>query len=337
MPFKQHDVKALKQFEAAHKAAINKVQWQQFIFLKQWQQLKNYCNSLNICMFGDMPIYVAYDSADVWANRDIFSIDENGKQEFVAGTPPDNFNENGQLWGMPIFKWDVLQRQNYDWWLKRLRKNLQLFDVLRLDHFRAFAAYWQIKAGAKTAINGEWINAPGHEFFTVVKNEIGEMPFIAEDLGHIDEPVYKLRDAFELPGMEVLQFAFGEGMPQSVHIPHHHLPTSVVYTGTHDTNTTVGWYKQLDKESRQNLADYTGIKIAQKNVCDVLCRMTYASVSKLAILPMQDVLCLDEKARINIPSLATDNWTWRITSAQMNEEVAARLKAWCTLYDRLPE
>ncbi len=336
-PYKQHDVKALKKFEAAHKEAIDKVKWQQFIFSRQWQQLKTYCNNLNISMFGDMPIYVAYDSVDVWSNRHIFSIDEEGKQEFVAGTPPDNFNENGQLWGMPIFKWDVLKQQNYDWWLNRLRKNLQLFDLLRLDHFRAFAAYWQIKAGAKTAKAGEWIEAPGHEFFDLVKKEIGEMPFVAEDLGHIDAPVYKLRDDFELPGMEVLQFAFGDNMPQSVYIPHHHVPISVVYTGTHDTNTTVGWYKQLDKAGKRSLSDYLGVKVTPKNVCDLLCRMTYASVSKLAVLPMQDVLCLDEKARINIPSSGENNWAWRITSDQINEAVEAKLKEWCTLYDRLPE
>ena len=336
-PYKQHDAKALKKFEAAQKTAIDKIKWQQFIFLKQWQQLKRYCNNLNIQMFGDMPIYVAYDSADVWANRDIFSIDKTGKQQFVAGTPPDDFNENGQLWGMPIFKWAVLKEQNYNWWLNRLRKNLQLFDLLRLDHFRAFAAYWQIKAGAKTAKEGKWINAPGHEFFSIIKKELGKMPFVAEDLGHIDEPVYKLRDDFELPGMEVLQFAFGEEMPQSVHIPHHHLPVSVVYTGTHDTNTTVGWYKQLDKQVKQNLSNYLGVKVTQKNVCDLLCRTTYASVAKLAVLPMQDVLYLDEKARINIPSSGENNWAWRITSAQINEAVEERLKAWCTLYDRLPK
>jgi len=336
-PFKQHDAKALKKFEATHKEAIDKVKWQQFIFLKQWQQLKAHCNNLNINMFGDMPIYVAYDSADVWANRKIFSLDAEGNQLFVAGTPPDNFNENGQLWGMPIYNWKVLKKQNYDWWLQRLRKNLQLFDILRLDHFRAFAAYWQIKAGSQTAKNGEWIPAPGHAFFKVVAKALGEMPFVAEDLGHIDEPVYQLRDAYQLPGMEVLQFAFGDNMPQSVHIPHHHQLIGVVYTGTHDTNTTVGWYNSLPKKEKQNLSDYWGIKITHKNICDLLCRMTYASVSKLAILPMQDVLCLDEKARINVPSSAENNWAWRVTTDQLNEEVEAKLRNWCTLYDRLPQ
>lgn len=336
-PYRHRDTKALKQFEKGHREAVDKIKWQQFIFLKQWKELKAYCNNLNIRFFGDMPIYVAYDSADVWSNREIFSLDEEGNQLFVAGTPPDNFNENGQLWGMPIFKWDVLQQTNYDWWIRRLRKNLQLFDLLRIDHFRAFAAYWQIKAGSKTAKDGEWIPAPGQAFFEFVKKELGEMPFVAEDLGHIDEPVYQLRDTFELPGMEVLQFAFGESAPQSVHIPHHHKPTAVVYTGTHDTNTTLGWYKQLSKPEKQNIASYTGTKITPKNVCDLLCRMTYASVSKLAVLPMQDVLCLDENARINIPSSGENNWAWRVTAGQLNAAVEARLKEWCTLFERLLE
>lgn len=336
-PYKHRDPKALKKFEATYREELDRVKWQQFIFLRQWQQLKAYCNNLNIKLFGDMPIYVAYDSADVWSNRDIFSLDEQGNQIYVAGTPPDNFNENGQLWGMPIFKWDVLKERKYDWWLNRLRKNLQLFDLLRLDHFRAFAAYWQIKAGSKTAKEGEWIEAPGQEFFSLVQEELGETPFVAEDLGHIDEPVYRLRDEFQMPGMEVLQFAFGDNMPQSVYIPHHHVPVSVVYTGTHDTNTTIGWYKSLDKKGKENLSNYLGVKITRKNVCDLLCRMTYASVSKLAVLPMQDVLCLDEKARINIPSSGENNWAWRITSSQINEEVETKLKEWCMLYDRMPE
>ncbi len=335
--YKQRNPKALKRFAKAHANAINKEKWLQFMFSRQWHSLRTYCNNLNIRLFGDMPIYVAYDSADVWAHRDNFSIDAAGKPLFVAGTPPDVFSENGQLWGMPVFKWKALKQQGYKWWINRLRKNLELFDLLRLDHFRAFAAYWQVKAGSETAANGEWINAPGKEFFTVLKKELGEMPFVAEDLGHIDEPVYKLRDGFKLPGMNVLHFAFVDDMAKSPYIPYHHRPVSVVYTGTHDNDTTIGWFKTLPKEAKKRFHQYTGQKINANNVCDILCRMCYASVSKLAVLPMQDVLELDEKARMNTPSSGDKNWGWRMLPDQMNESVMNKLIEWCTVYDRMPE
>jgi len=336
-PFKLHNTKALKQFAAEHKEEVDKVKWQQMIFSRQWLGLKEYCNKLNIQLFGDMPFYVAYDSSDVWSHRDIFSVDKEGKQQFVAGTPPDAFNENGQLWGMPIFNWEVLKQRNYDWWINRMRKNLELFNLVRLDHFRAFAAYWQVKASEETALNGEWIKSPGKEFFTILKKELGEMPFVAEDLGHIDEPVYKLRDGFKLPGMNVLQFAFGDNMPKNTYIPHHHAPLAVVYTGTHDNNTTIGWFKTLPKPEKKNLNLYAGTKMTTKNVCEILSRMTYASVSKLAILPMQDILELDEKARMNIPSSGENNWSWCMTAKQMNATIEKKLKEWCVVYDRAPE
>lgn len=335
-PLKQHDKHTLEQFSDKNQAAITKIKWQQYVFAKQLQELKTYCNGLNIQLLGDMPIYVAYNSVDVWSNKDIFSLDEKGKQLFVAGTPPDDFNEEGQLWGMPVFKWDVLKSRNYDWWITRLKRNLEFFDFLRLDHFRAFSAYWQVKADAKSALEGEWIEAPGKELFTHVQKEIEHMPFIAEDLGDIDEKVYALRDEFGLPGMEVLTFAFGEKMEANVHIPYNHIPLCVVYTGTHDTNTTLGWFTSLPKATKKNFLLYTGIKITKKNVCDVLNRMAYGSVSRLAVLPMQDILELGEEARMNMPSSAKDNWTWRMTSKQMNKAMEEKLQQWCAIYDRKP-
>lgn len=336
-PFKQHDEEALQQFKNEHKNEINKIKWQQYIFAKQWHELKLYCSRLNIQLFGDMPIYVGYNSSDVWSNRDIFSLDEEGRQLFVAGTPPDLFNENGQLWGMPVFKWEVLKSRNYDWWLCRLKRNLEFFDFLRLDHFRAFSAYWQVKADAENASNGEWIEAPGEHFFSYIQKELGTMPFIAEDLGDIDEKVYKLRDAFQLPGMEVLMFAFGDAMPASVHIPHNHLPLCVVYTGTHDTDTILGWFISLPEESKNSLLRYTGIKISNKNVCNLLCRMAYSSTSKLVILPMQDILELGEEARMNIPASKENNWSWRMTSKQLSRGIEEKLKEWSEVYNRKPQ
>lgn len=336
-PFKHHEAEVLLLFGNEHSNEINKIKWQQYIFAKQWQNLKSYCNQLNIQLFGDMPIYVGYNSSDVWSNQDIFSLDKDGKQLFVAGTPPDDFNKNGQLWGMPVFKWDVLKSRNYDWWVCRLKKNLQLYNFLCLDHFRAFSAYWQIKASLKSALKGERIEGPGKDFFAYIQKELGQMPFIAEDLGDISEDVYQLRDEFQLPGMEVLSFAFGEKMSTNVHIPHNHIPLCVVYTGTHDTNTTLGWFASLPKQSRKNLFDYTGIKITSKNVCDLLCRIAYASVSKLAVLPMQDILELGEEARMNMPSSGENNWAWRMTSKQMKTGIEEKLKGWCELYNRQPQ
>ncbi len=275
-PFKMHNTKALKQFSGEHKEEIDKIKWQQWIFSRQWHSLKDYCNNLDIQLFGDMPFYVAYDSSDVWSHRDIFSLNKDGKPELIAGTPPDIFNDNGQLWGMPIFKWDVLKQHNYEWWIRRLKKNVELFNLTRLDHFRAFAGYWQVDASETTAINGKWVKGPGKPFFTALKKALGDMPFVAEDLGYIDEPVYKLRDDFNLPGMEVLQFAFGEEMPTNVHIPHQHKPMAAVYTGTHDNNTTIGWFKCLaavGKEKPQSVyrSKNDGKKCMQYTKQDDIC------------------------------------------------------------------
>ncbi|WP_036601163.1 malto-oligosyltrehalose synthase [Olivibacter sitiensis] len=311
------------------------VKWQQFQFMRQWQQLRAYSHGLDVRLFGDLPIYVNYDSVDVWANRQLFQLDKNGQIEAVAGVPPDYFNAEGQLWGMPVFNWQAHKKENYRWWIARLKKNLQLFDVLRLDHFRAFHDYWQVSATESTAINGDWKAGPGVNFFQTVKDTLGDLPFVAEDLGDINEGVYALRDKFHMPGMQVLQFAFGEDLPDSLHAPHQYCQNSVVYTGTHDNNTTVGWYrKELDKTSMRRLQQYIGHKVTETTVAKDMIRLAYASVAHLAIIPIQDILSLDERARMNTPATVGINWGWRLKSSQLKQQHLDWLRGLIALYGR---
>jgi malto-oligosyltrehalose synthase/4-alpha-glucanotransferase len=333
--FKFRDQKALSKFNKQHANELEKVKWLQYIFSKQWLALKAHCNQLDVKLFGDLPFYISYDSVDVWTNPEIFSLNENLELKSVCGVPPDYFNEDGQRWGMPVFKWDKLKATNYDWWMKRIRKNLEWYDLLRLDHFRAFAAYWEIPAEEKTAVNGKWITGPGSDFFNALKKEFGKLPFVAEDLGEIDEAVYNLREDFNLPGMKVLQFAFGDGMPQSAYAPHHHAEDYFVYTGTHDNNTTLGWYrKDADASVRKQLKKYTGVKITEKNINRVLIKAAFSSVCKTAIIPIQDWLNLDENSRMNTPAGNGENWTWRLTGEQLANIPEKKIRKWTLLYDR---
>lgn len=319
-PFKLRDARALKKFAAEYTDKINQIKFLQFLFAHQWHQLKAYCNGLGIELFGDLPFYVSYDSVDVWAHRDIFSLDDAGNIEFMAGVPPDYFNANGQLWGMPVFRWDKLKARGYDWWLQRIRKNMELYDLLRIDHFRAFSAYWAMPAGEKTAINGSWQPGPGSDLFSAILNDLGKLPFVAEDLGDIDDAVYQLRDEFNLPGMKVLQFAFGENMPYSPYIPHNYTANHLAYTGTHDNNTTIGWYRQdADKATRKRLKKYTGLQIDDENIHRVMIGMAMNSAARICIIPIQDWLGLDEKARINTPASVKNNWVWRLDKNQLKE------------------
>lgn len=327
--------KALKQFASDNAEAIRYNQWEQFVFFHQWQRLKSYCNALGIQMFGDLPFYVSYDSADVWSHRNIFNVDSNGRMTGVAGVPPDYFNKKGQLWGMPTFKWNVLQRQKFGWWCQRIRKNTELFDLLRLDHFRAFADYWEVPANHTTAIRGKWKRGPGHSFFNELQKQFTDLPFVAEDLGDINEAVYKLRDDFTLPGMKVLQFAFGDSMPASDYIPHNFKPNFIVYTGTHDNNTTLGWFrKNITAKDRDQIATYIGKPVNEKNISHELARLGYASIAHTSILPLQDLLKLNEYARMNTPASTTNNWQWRFSSKDLNREAEILLRKWAKLYNR---
>lgn len=333
--YKLRSEKALKNLEAQHKAGLQKVMWLQFIFTQQWKSLKAYCNSKGIQLIGDLPFYISYDSADVWAHRHLFSLDEKGNRLGIAGVPPDSFSADGQLWGMPVFRWEVLKEENYHWWIERLKKNREQFDLVRLDHFRAFADYWEVPASEQTARNGEWKPGPGSHFFTKVREELGNLPFVAEDLGEINDAVLELRDEFRMPGMKILQFAFGEDFQTSDYIPHNYTQNFIVYTGTHDNNTVRGWYRHdADEQVRNHLEQYTGRILSEDDVPPLLCRMALGSVAKTAILPLQDVLGLDEMARMNTPASGENNWAWRLLPGQLTRDARRQLKAWTRLYNR---
>jgi 4-alpha-glucanotransferase len=316
-------VEALEEFRKEYEDAILEVKWSQFIFSRQLNRLKKYCASLNIKMFGDLPFYVCHDSVDVWANRELFSLDEKGNIRFVAGVPPDYFNASGQLWGMPVFNWEALRESNYHWWVMRIRKNLEFYDLLRMDHFRAFADYWEVPAGEETAVNGSWRKGPGSSLFEVLEREFKALPFVAEDLGDINEDVHHLRDEFRLPGMKVLQFALNGSIAESLYSPHNFESDNfIVYSGTHDNNTTRGWYrKDVDKANRKELEKYIGHSLRERTIHEDIIRLAYTSIGKIAIIPMQDVLGLSERARMNIPGDVQKNWVWRMLPDEFSPEV----------------
>jgi len=312
---------------------IAQVRFEQYLFYRQWQQLRQYANDRGVLLFGDIPIFVAHDSADVWAHREWFSVDEHGHLEVVAGVPPDYFSATGQRWGNPHYRWDELKKDGFGWWLERIRSQMEMFDLVRIDHFRGFEAYWEIDARADTAIDGHWIKGPGESFFQVLKQVFGELPLVAEDLGVITPEVTALRQQFSLPGMKILQFAF-DGSATNPYLPHNHETLSVVYTGTHDNNTTLGWYQDLSDEERTRVHHYLGD--SQESMPGLLIRAALASVARLAVIPLQDVLELDSAHRMNIPGVTEDNWRWRFSWEQVQEHQKQQLKDWIALYGRTP-
>lgn len=332
--FKFRDKHALQKLLSENKEQAEKIQWLQFLFSLQWNDLKNYCNAMGIKLFGDLPFYVSYDSADVWTHRNLFSLDKDGNIIGAAGVPPDAFTSDGQFWGMPVFLWEVHKKHHYHWWIERLKKNMELFDILRLDHFRAFADFWEVNANEKTARNGKWEKGPRADFFHAVKKVLGEQPFIAEDLGEIDNTVYELRDEFAFPGMKVLQFAFGYEMPKSIHIPHNYSENFVVYTGTHDNNTIKGWYRHEGNSHHHQIEQYIGKPVSEDNIHLEMGRLAYSSVANIVILPMQDILGLDETGRMNTPASGENNWQWRMLQGEITNDVAERLREWTALFNR---
>ncbi len=312
---------------------LNRERFLQFAFFQQWCKLRSYCTERGIRIVGDVAIFVSYDSADVWTHPDIFQLNDDLTPKVVSGVPPDAFSATGQRWGNPLYDWDKLKARGYDWWIDRLRWAVETCDIVRLDHFRGFEAYWEIPADEETAINGRWVKGPNEDLFIALRNALGKLPFIAEDLGLITKEVVELRTKLDMPGMRVMQFGFGD-RGAHIYLPHSYEPNTVVYTGTHDNDTTLGWWKNsATEEERTAAATYLNIT-REEDIAWSFVRGALTSVANLAIVPVQDVLGLDSDARMNVPSKTLGNWAWRIQRGALSSELASRLSSLVELTDR---
>ena len=334
---------AVKRWSKKLAGEISCHKFQQFQFFKQWSRLKKYCNDRGIGLFGDMPIYVSLDSDTVWLHPELFYLDENGRPTVVAGVPPDYFSETGQLWGNPLYRWDLMAQDGYAWWIERIQATLSLVDIVRLDHFRGFEKYWEVPGGDTTARNGRWVPGPGAALFQAILKALGNVPIIAEDLGVITPEVDALRERFEFPGMRVLQFAFGNDPKADDYRPHNYPRNCVVYTGTHDNNTTIGWFREevlgdttqsreIREAERRLALKYLGSDGKEFN-WDFI-RLALMSVADTAIIPLQDILGLGAEARMNRPATANGNWAWRFTRDMLTAELKTRLRDLTTIYGR---
>lgn len=331
-PLAKHDEKTLKRVLATLEVQVDSQRFRQFLFFRQWEALKAYVTKAGIRIVGDVPIFVAYDSADVWAHPELFLLDQNGRCTHVAGVPPDYFSPTGQLWGNPLYRWDVLQKTNYAWWIARFRAALRWVDILRLDHFRGFEAYWAVPAKETTAEKGKWRKGPGVGFFEVVQKELGGLPVIAEDLGDITPEVDRLRLHFHLPGMKILQFSFC-GKADHMYLPHNVETNCVIYTGTHDNNTSRGWYATDANDAERDLYRRYCARDGRDVAWDLI-RLAWASVANTAIAPLQDILNLGGEARMNTPGRAMGNWAWRFRSEQLNDGTVRGLRELTELFGR---
>lgn len=303
----------------------------QWLFFRQWQELRSYANSQGIAVIGDIPIFVGYDSADVWSHRELFLLDAKGKPTAVAGVPPDYFSVTGQLWGNPLYNWEVLEQQGFAWWIERFRAMFGMYDVVRIDHFRGFEAAWHVPAKEKTAIHGAWVKAPGRALFDAIQGALGVLPLIAEDLGIITAEVVALKECYGFPGMKIEHFAFDSGAGNP-YLPHNHEKNSVVYPGTHDNNTTVGWYQALTAEQRHSVTSYLGCD--DSTALEALLRSVLMSVAHTAIIPFQDLLGLDSTARMNVPGTAFGNWGWRFNWSMVTRDMAGKVSERVERYGR---
>jgi len=331
---RKREAKTMNKFIKENVNEIEFQSFQQFIFYRQWTALRDYAHKKGIRIIGDIPIFVAYDSADVWVNKELFYLDEADLPLVVAGVPPDYFSETGQLWGNPLYKWDIHQTSGYQWWLDRMQAVLNQVDIVRLDHFRGFEAYWEVPFGNETAVEGRWVKGPGEDFLRVVKEKLGDLPIIAEDLGVITEPVKKMRDTFNLPGMKILQFAFASD-PDDDFLPHNYPVNCVAYTGTHDNNTSLGWYEAAPERERDLCRRY--LARSGQDIAWSLIRALWGSVAAWVLAPMQDFLSLGDWARMNYPGTASGNWSWRMHLDAINQALATRLHETNLLYGRLPQ
>ncbi|ABO49989.1 4-alpha-glucanotransferase [Desulforamulus reducens MI-1] len=321
------EVKSMEFFRILLKEEIEYHYFLQYTFYSQWLSLKQYANSHGIGVIGDLPIFVSYDSSDAWANPHLFELDSLGKPAKVSGVPPDYFSATGQLWGNPHYRWSEMEKDDYQWWRDRIKNLLQIVDVIRIDHFRGFESYWEIPAGEKTAINGRWVKGPGEKFFAAIIKHLGKIPVIAEDLGIITPEVVELKERFNFPGMKILHFNLHCNEKEDF-LPHHYEKNSVVYTGTHDNDTTLGWYKKLLPGDAEFIKEYLKLETPEEeDICWRLIEVAFKSKSNTAIIPLQDILCLDSGARMNYPgTVGGDNWAWRFRSHLLTSEIETRLR-----------
>ncbi len=331
-PLRERQPEALVNARKQLAIAIQRQIYRQFLFFRQWSKLRNLAHEKNIQIIGDIPIFVAHDSADVWANPHLFHLDATGMPTFVAGVPPDYFSPTGQLWGNPLYRWDVHAASGYTWWLERIKATLDMVDIIRIDHFRGFAGYWEVPGKAKTAEIGRWVPGPGKDFFRSIRQSLGDLPIIAEDLGVITPDVVEMRDTFDLPGMRIFQFAF-DSNPEDPFLPHNYSANCVVYTGTHDNDTVRGWYERVpekDKAFYRRYMDRDGSTVNWDMI-----RGVWSSVAVFGLAPMQDFLNLGNEARMNYPGKPSGNWMWRMSNDAQTPELQANIKELNYLYSRM--
>jgi 4-alpha-glucanotransferase len=333
--YRLRDPQALLDYEEEHSYEIEMHAFFQFLFFKQWNALKKYANEKSIKIIGDIPIFMGFDSADVWAFPHLFMLDEDRQPTFVAGVPPDFFSKTGQLWGNPLYDWEEHRKEGYDWWIRRIAETLKTVDFIRLDHFRGFAGYYQIPASAKTAEVGEWVKGPGQDLFDTILEELGELPFLAEDLGVITQDVIDLRERYNFPGMRLFQFAFW-GNADDPFLPHTYPVNCVTYTGTHDNDTTKSWYQHAPKREQDFCMSYLGYPPRNAIVRSMI-RRIWSSVAVFAIAPMQDFLDLGNSARMNLPGTTSRNWRWRMKPDAASEDIVQFLKELNITFDRVSD
>jgi 4-alpha-glucanotransferase len=333
---RRRDPKALERARGRLSDAVRHHSFVQWALAQEWDALRRHGSSLGVGLIGDVPVFVAHESADVWANPGCFYLDREGQPTVVAGVPPDYFSVTGQRWGHPLYRWEELKKAEYGWWMARMRRTLDLFDVVRIDHFIGFQRYWEIPASCPTAVEGRWMAGPGADFFEVMLEKVGRAPIIAEDLGLVTEDVILLRERFGFPGMKVLQFAFGGDHRENVHLPHWYTRGTVAYTGTHDNDTTVGWFHSMEYPGEREFC-LRYLNSDGREIHWDMIRAVHASAADLSVIPVQDVLGLGSEARMNRPSIATGNWEWRLPEGILGDAAGGRLRYLTDIYQRLPQ